>query len=80
MLRVVNPNPYDVARVLTLRASPQFRIALDANRYSVPAEFANQRVTVKAYPERVCIYHQDRLIARHVRSFDRHQDIEDDEL
>jgi hypothetical protein len=79
MLRVVNPNPYDVARVLTLRASPQFRIALDANRYSVPAEFANQRVTVKAYPERVCIYHQDRLIARHVRSFDRHRDIEDDE-
>jgi hypothetical protein len=60
-----------------LRASSQFRISLDTNRYSVPAEFANQPVTVKAYPERVCIYHQDRLIARHVRSFDRHQDIED---
>jgi hypothetical protein len=35
-----NPNPYDLARVLTLRASSQFRIALDTNRYSVPAEFA----------------------------------------
>jgi len=76
-LRTANPNPYDLARVLTLRASSQFRITLDTNRYSVPAEFANQPVTVKAYPERVCIYHQDRLIARHVRSFDRHQDIED---
>jgi transposase len=76
-LRTANPNPYDLARVVTLRASSQFRISLDTNRYSVPAEFANQRVTVKAYPERVCIYHQDRLIARHVRSFDRHQDIED---
>jgi hypothetical protein len=32
---------------------------------------------VKAYPDRVCIYHQDKLIARHVRSYDRHQDIED---
>jgi hypothetical protein len=32
---------------------------------------------VKAYPDRVCIYHQDQLIARHVRSYDRRQDIED---
>ncbi len=77
LLRAANPNPYDLARVLTLRASSQFRISLDTNRYSVPAEFANQPVTVKAYPERVCIYHRERLIARHVRSFDRHQDFED---
>ena len=76
-LRRPNPNPYDLARVLDLRASSQFRIALDTNRYSVPAEFANQRVIVKAYPERVCIYHHDRLIARHVRCFDRYQDRED---
>jgi transposase len=79
LLRTPNANPYDLGRVLNLRASKQFRIALDANRYSVPAEFANQRVTVKVYPERVCIYHEDRLIARHVRSFDRRQDLEDPE-
>ena len=76
-LRRPNPNPYDLARVLNLRASSQFRIALDTNRYSVPAEFANQRVIVKAYPERICIYSQDQLIARHVRCFDRYQDRED---
>src|ERR1700677_4062884 len=76
-LRTANPNPYDLARVISLRASSQFRITLDTNRYSVPAEFANQRLTVKAYPDRICVYHQDRLIARHLRSFDRHQDIED---
>jgi transposase len=77
LLRCANPNPYDLARVVALRASSQFRITLDTNRYSVPAEFANQRLSVKAYPDRVCIYHQDRLVARHLRSFDRHQDIED---
>jgi len=77
LLRTPNANPYDLARVLTLRASSQFRIALDTNRYSVPAEFANQPLTVKAYPERLCLYHQDRLIARHVRRYDRHLDIED---
>ena len=76
-LRRPSPNPYDLARVLDLRASSQFRIALDTNRYSVPAEFANRRVIVKAYPERICIYSQDQLIARHVRCFDRYQDRED---
>ena len=76
-LRPLNPLPYDIGRINSQRASKQFRIALDSNRYSVPAEFASQRVNVKAYPDRVCIYHQDKLIARHVRSYDRRQDIED---
>jgi transposase len=76
-LRRPNPNPYDLGRVLNVRASSQFRIALDTNRYSVPARYANQRVIVKAYPERVCIYAQDQLIARHVRCYDRHLDRED---
>jgi transposase len=76
-LRRPNPNPYDLGRVLNVRASSQFRIALDTNRYSVPAKYANQRVIVKAYPERVCIYAQDQLIARHTRCYDRHLDRED---
>lgn len=76
-LRPLNPLPYDVGCIKSQRASKQFRIALDSNRYSVPAEFASQRVTVKTYPDRVCIYHQNKLIARHLRSYDRHQDIED---
>jgi transposase len=76
-LKGANPNPYDLARVLSLRASSQFRIVLDTNRYSVPARYAGQLLTVKAYPDRLCLYHQNELIARHLRSFDRRQDIED---
>ena len=76
-LRPVNPMPYDIGRIKSQRASSQFRVELDSNHYSVPAEYAGQRVMVKAYPDRVCIYYQDKLIARHVRSYDRHQDIED---
>ena len=76
-LRPLNPLPYDIGRVATVRATKQFRVKLDSNRYSVPAEYASARVTLKAYPDRVCIYHQDQLIARHSRSYDRHQDIED---
>jgi transposase len=76
-LRPLNPMPYDIASVKSLRASKQFRVALDTNHYSVPAEYASQRVTLKATPDWVCIYHQDKLIARHVRSYDRRKDIED---
>ncbi len=76
-LRRPNPNAYDLGRVLNVRASSQFRVSLDTNRYSVPAKYANQRVIVKAYPDRVCIYAQDQLIARHVRCYDRHLDRED---
>ncbi|WP_133665140.1 hypothetical protein [Paraburkholderia sp. BL10I2N1] len=78
-LKPLNPSAYDVARIVTVRASSQFRVALDTNHYSVPARYANTRVTLKAWPDRVCIYHDSLLIARHVRSYDRHQDIEDPE-
>ncbi len=76
-LRPLNPMPDDIGQIKSQRASKPFRVALDTNPYSVPAEFASQRVTVKAYPDRVCIDHQDQLIARHLRSDDRHLDIED---
>jgi transposase len=76
-LKPLNALPYDIARIASVRASKQFRVTLDTNHYSLPAQYAGQRVTLKAYPDRVCIYHHEQLIARHARSYDRHQDIED---
>lgn len=70
-------HPYDVATVSSMRASSQFRIALDSNRYSVPARFAGQSLTMKAYPDRLCLYHEDKLVARHPRSYERNRDYED---
>ena len=70
-------NPFDIATVCQVRASSQFRITLDTNRYSVPAEYAGARLMLKIYPDRLCIYHSEKLIARHVRSYDRHCDFED---
>jgi transposase len=74
-LKAMNANPYDLGRVLNTRASSQFRVSVDTNRYTVPAHFAGRRVTVKLYPDRVCIYFQDTLIARHPRCYERRQDI-----
>jgi transposase len=76
-LQPVNPRPFDVGRVLAVRANRQFRVIFESNRYSVPARFAGCPVTLKAYPDRLCVYHGEELIARHVRSFERHRDIED---
>jgi transposase len=78
-LRTPNPLPYDIARPISVRASRQFRVVLETNTYSVPAQYAGCRVTLKAYPDRVCVYHGQQLIARHPRCYDRHQDIEDPE-
>ena len=66
----------DIGAVHTVRASNRFRVTFETNRYSVPAEYASQRLTLKSYPERLCIYHQDRLVARHLRSYERHRDFE----
>jgi hypothetical protein len=70
-------NGFDIATVRQQRASPQFRITCDTNRYSVPAEYAGRALTVKTDPERICVYAQDQLVARHIRSYERYQDFED---
>ena len=72
-------SPFDSALIKTVRASNQFRVSFDANRYSVPAEYASRRVLLKAYPDRLCIYDNEKLIARHRRCYERHRDIEDPE-
>ena len=78
-LRRLNPAGFDLARVCSARATNRFRVALDSNHYSVPARYAGSRLTLKAYADRVCIYDAEQLIARHTRSMDRHQQIEDPE-
>jgi transposase len=70
-------HPFDIATVSQVRASRQFRITVDTNRYSVPAHLAGQALTLKTYPDRLCLYHHNQLIARHPRSYDRYGDFED---
>lgn len=76
-LQPVNPRRYDVARVLAVRADRQFRVTFETNRYSVPARFAGAQLTLKADPEHLCLYHDQDLVARHVRCWERHRDIAD---
>ena len=69
--------PYETATTRPVRANNRFRVALDGNRYSVPSEYAGARLILKIFADRLCIYHDNKLVARHTRSYDRNQDIED---
>jgi transposase len=68
--------PYDVSQVSQVRASPQYRISLDGNSYTVPAQLAGVGLTLKKYPDRICLFHGNDLVARHARCYDRKQDIQ----
>jgi transposase len=77
MLLSLPPHPYDIGTPVELRASPQFRVKIDTNTYSVPHRYAGAKLSLRIYPDRICIYHEHNLIARHVRRYDRHKDYED---
>ena len=76
-LKPLPSRPYDLGVILPARANNQFRVRVDTNTYSVPAAYAGAALTLKLYPDHLCLYHQDKLIARHPRRYDRHQDVED---
>jgi transposase len=75
-LKPLHPVPYETATLETLRVNRQFRIQVDGNRYSVPCQYASGRLTVKRFPDRLLVYDQDKLVAEHVRRYDRNQDYE----
>jgi len=76
-LRPLPSELYNIATIKPVRATKMFRVVLDTNRYSVPHEHAGAKLGMHVWPDRVCFYHENNLIARHTRSYDRHQDIED---
>jgi len=53
------------------------RVRFQTNDYSVPIQYAYQRITLKADPFRVRLYADEKLIADHPRSYDKRQVIED---
>lgn len=74
-LRPLPVVPYDAGVSSLVSANSQFRVVLDTNKYSVPAEYAGRRLTLRQYPEKLLFYHEHKLIAEHPRSYERRQDI-----
>jgi len=74
-LRPLPVMPYDCAVVRPIGANGCCHVVLDTNRYSVPHLYASQKLTLKLYPDQVLLFHQEKLIATHSRSYDRRQKI-----
>jgi len=75
----LNPVPCDTSVSKPVRATHQFRIVLDTNRYSVPSEYASQRMTLRLSDQRLWLYIGQKLIAEHLRSYGQHQNYENPE-
>ncbi len=71
------PHRPETSVVHSIRSNSQFRVRWDTNLYSVPARYASSRLVLHLFADRLCFYHETNLIARHPRSYDRHQKIED---
>ena len=65
--------PYDCAVVRPISANGCCHVIFDTNRYSVPHLYASQKLTLKLYPDQLLLFHNERLIATHPRSYDRRQ-------
>ena len=58
------------------RVTNRCRIVVDTNRYSAPSIYASQRLTLKVFADRLCLYHAHNMVASHPRSYERHRDFE----
>lgn len=65
------PTPFDGYIELPARVSSTSLVCVARNRYSVPCTLAGHRVSVRLYPERVCIVADQQIVAEHPRASDR---------
>jgi len=72
-LKALPVMPYDCAVIRPVSANRCCRIVFDANRYSVPPLYASQKLILKVEPAQLYLFHHEKLIATHVRCYDRGQ-------
>lgn len=70
----LSPHPYDTGVIEDYRVSSTCRIRLETNTYTAPYRLAGQRITVKRRPQELLLYHNNQLVATHVRSYRRRHD------
>lgn len=68
-------HPYDTGVVRAGPVSNRCRVVVDTNRYSVPPRHASSELTLKLYADRLRLFAGADLVAEHVRSFERQQDV-----
>jgi transposase len=64
--------PFDCCRITSGRVSSQSLVRYKTNDYSVPVAFGHRQVVIKSYVHEIVIAHGAEIIARHPRSYERH--------
>lgn len=75
LLKPLPSIPYDCAVIRPVSANRCCRINFESNRYSVPPLYASQKLTLKIQPAQLSIFHNEKLIATHLRCYDRRQNL-----
>jgi transposase len=68
-------NDYQACHSQPVKVNPYSQVVFETNRYSVPVEYAQKQLVLRAYPFRIEILAQDQIIATHPRCFGREQDV-----
>lgn len=79
LLRPMNPHSYDTSEIISRVVPPNFLIPFESNRYSVPWTLVGLTLTVKANDQCIEFYYQERRVAVHIRSYDKHRVFENRE-
>lgn len=67
--------PFDGFIEHTKKVSSTCLVNFDRNKYSVPASFANQRVSLRVYPDRLELIAEGQKVAEHTRVFLPNHDV-----
>ncbi len=73
----LNPHRFDCARIENRSADLRCRVWCDGNQYSVPSRYAGINLSLKISSENVYIYHDEKLITSHLRSYGKGHTIAD---
>jgi len=68
---------YPCCKVCTVTPNSLSLVQFQTNRYSVPVTLAEEKLTLKAFVDRVEISAGEKIVAIHHRSYGRHEDILD---
>lgn len=66
---------YRACRSQPVKVNPYSQVVFETNRYSVPVEYAQRQLVLRAYPFRIEVLAQDQIIATHPRCFGREKDL-----
>ena len=68
---------YPCCKVCTVKPNSLSLVQFETNRYSIPVNITEEKLTLKAFVDRIEISSRDKMVAIHHRSYGHHEDVID---